>query len=72
MASGDLGVLGINAQIRGGSHAFDTAWISVTSSEQLSYYHNSVTGFLLYTMFLWSGSCPGLEGADTRLETESS
>lgn len=47
-------------------------WISVTSSEQLSHDHNSVTGFLLYTMLLWSGSCPGLEGADTSLETELS
>ena len=34
--------------------------------------HNGITGFLLYTMFSWSGSCPGLERADTGLETELS
>lgn len=70
IASGHVGELGVNVQIRGDSHAFDVARILVTSSEQLSYDHNSITGFLFCTVFLWSGRCPGLEGADTSLGTE--
>lgn len=57
-------------QIRGDPHAFDVSRIPVTSSEQLSYDHNSIARFLFCTVFLWSGSRPGLEGADTSLGTE--
>lgn len=42
------------------------------SSKQLNYDHNSITRFLLYNMFLWSGHCPNIKEADTSLGTELS
>lgn len=44
----------------------------IISPKQLNYDRNSITGFLLYTMFLWSGSCPSIKEADTSLGTELS
>lgn len=44
----------------------------IISSKQLNYDRNSITGLLLYTMFLWSGSCPSIKEADTSLGTELS
>lgn len=42
----------------------------IISSMQLNYDHKSITGFLLYTVFLWSGRCPSIKEADTSLGTE--
>ena len=44
----------------------------IISPKQLNYDRNIITGLLLYTVFLWSGSCPSIKEADTSLGTELS
>lgn len=66
------GGVGDHCSDQRGLTSFDIIWIPIISSKQLHYDHNSITGFLLYSMFLWFGGCPRLEGADTSLGTELS
>ena len=49
-----------------GIHVLDPCYLF----RAIELHNKSITGFLLYTMVLWSGSCPGVEGVDTSLGTE--